>query len=390
MRTDESVAELVILIGLPGSGKTSFYRDRFAASHVHVSKDLMRTRRDRQAHQLVLIDQALASGRSVVVDNVNATIADRAVLIQAGRRHGVSIVGYALDTAAAECVQRNSGRTGKDRVPNVAVFAAAKRLQPATRDEGFDRLYRVEAVGGRFQVAEAHPEPADDARDTIFLLSPASTSGERATLLFNDSATFALATQIRSRGGAPLGEVFSFLSSLYFRGKLTYARAFARPPAGLCGAFVITPGEGLRDPAEPVSIARLRNYARVPIKAGEPRYLTPLLRDAEALAILAGERCRVILLGSVASSRYVEPLLQVFGARLLFPPTFAGRGDMSRGGLLLRCVDAGSELEYAPLVSAVRHGPRPPKLPARPRLTRPVDAPARPRVSTASARRRRR
>jgi hypothetical protein len=200
---------------------------------------------------------------------------------------------------------------------------------------------------------------------SIFLLSPASASGQRAVQLFNDAATFPLAQRIRSANGAPLGEVFSFLSSLYFRGKLTYARAFARPPGGLGGVLVITPGEGLRDPAEPLTMARLQGYARVPVKPGEPRYVEPLLRDAADVASRAGRRCRVILLGSIASARYVEPLLQVFGDRLLFPPTFVGRGDMSRGGLLLRCVDQGVELDYAPLVDAVRHGPRPPRLPAR-------------------------
>jgi len=162
--------------------------------------------------------------------------------------------------------------------------------------------------------------------------------------------------------------VFSYLSSLYFRGKLTYARAFARPPAGLCGAFVITPGEGLRDPAEPVTLARLRGYAGVPIKSGEPRYLAPLLRDADALATLAGPQARVVLLGSIASSRYVEPLLEVFGERLVFPPSFVGRGDMSRGGLLLRSAASGRELDYTPLLSAVRHGPRPPRLSPRRRI----------------------
>jgi hypothetical protein len=167
--------------------------------------------------------------------------------------------------------------------------------------------------------------------------------------------------------GAPLGEVFSFVSSLYFRGKLTYANAFAQPPAGLCGAFVITPGEGLRDPAETVTLERLQRWDRIPIRSGEPRYLHALVRDARGLAQLAGEQCSVILLGSIASSRYVEPLLEVFGERLLFPPSFVGRGDMSRGGLLLRSAEAGHELDYVPLRDAVRHGPRPPKLPRRAR-----------------------
>jgi hypothetical protein len=172
---------------------------------------------------------------------------------------------------------------------------------------------------------------------------------------------------LRSGHGAPLGEVFTFLSGLYFRGKLTYARTFARPPAGLCGAFVITPGEGLRDPAERLTLARLRAFVDVPIKPDESRYTTPLLRDASALSTLAGPRCRMVLLGSIASARYVEPLLGIFGERLLIPPAFVGRGDMSRGGLLLRHVEEGRELEYVPVGNAVRHGPRPPRLPPRSR-----------------------
>lgn len=358
------MTQLVILIGLPASGKSSFYRSRLAATHVHVSKDLMRNRRDKQARQLTLIDKALAAGRSVVVDNVNATAADRAALVEAGRRHGASIVGYVLTTERAECLRRNQRRTGRDRVPAVAVHTAANRSEAPMRAEGFAELYTVEAEMGHFRVLPAESErPAP----TVFLLSPASTSGERAALLLNDQATFPLAQRLRSRGGAPLGEVFSFMSALYFRGKLTYARAFARPPEGLCGAFVITPGEGLRDAAEPVTITRLRRYVDVPVKRDEPRYLGPLLRDAQALAVVGGAACRVVLLGSVASSRYVEPLLEVFGDRLLFPPAFIGRGDMSRGGLLLRSVDSGRELEYAPLAGATRHGPRPPRLPRRAR-----------------------
>ncbi len=362
--------ELVILIGLPGSGKTSFYRSRFASTHVHVSKDLLRNRRDRQARQLVLIDEALAAGRSVVVDNVNATAADRSALIEAGRRRGAVIVGYALGTDVTESARRNRGRVGRGRVPEVAIRAAAKRFERPTPGEGFDRLERVQADAGRFEISPFDGERRDRPEDvppTVFLLSPASMGGERGTRLLDGRSSWPLAAQLRRRPGVPLGDVFSFLSSLYFRGKLAYARAFARPPAGLCAAFVITPGEGLRDPAQPVTIDRLRRYADVPVKAGEARYLAPLLRDAQALRTIAGDRCRIVLLGSVASSRYVEPLLGVFESRLYFPPAFVGRGDMSRGGLLLRCVEEHRELEYAPVSGAVRHGPRPPRLARRAR-----------------------
>jgi hypothetical protein len=199
----------------------------------------------------------------------------------------------------------------------------------------------------------------------IFLLSPASSSGERARLVFNPLAQFPLAQALRTPEGAPLGEVFTFLSGLYFRGKLAYARAFARPPAGVPGVVVITPSEGLVSPESPVDLDRLRRWAAVPIDAGEARYRRPLLRDARLVDEAAGPTCDVVLLGSIASGKYVDVLLGLFGERLLFPSAFVGRGDMSRGGLLLRCTDEGRELDYAPVATSVRHGARPPRLPRR-------------------------
>lgn len=198
----------------------------------------------------------------------------------------------------------------------------------------------------------------------VFLLSPAYCGGERAQLVLRDRARFDLAQRLRTRQGAPLGEVFSFLSGLYFRGKLVYARAFARPAAGRAGVLVITPCQGLRPPDLRVGLPLLRRYGQVAIDPADARYRRPLMRDARALAAslqsLPGSE--VVLLGSVASGKYVEPLAEVFGDRLVFPVDFVGRGDMSRGGLLLRCAAEGRELEYVPLLHASRHGPRPARL----------------------------
>jgi hypothetical protein len=154
------------------------------------------------------------------------------------------------------------------------------------------------------------------------------------------------------------------MSGLYFRGKLAYARLFARPPSGLDGTLVITPCQGLRPPGLQVDAALLRRYGRVDIDPADPRYRRPLVRDARALAAALGGAVgwQVVLLGSVASGKYIEPLAEVFGERLVFPAEFVGRGDMSRGGLLLRSVADGRELDYVQLVGARRHGPRPAKL----------------------------
>jgi len=196
----------------------------------------------------------------------------------------------------------------------------------------------------------------------IFLLSPARAGGERAQLVLSDSARFDLAVRLR-KGTAPLGEVFAFASGLYFRGKLAYALAFAAPPAGAPGSLVITPGRGLLPPETPVTLQELCEIASVPVHAADRRHREPLERDARLLAEGFGRRCDIVLLGSVATAKYVEPLIELFGERLLFPAEFVGRGDMSRGGLMLRCARAGIELTYAPAISALRHGPRPPKLP---------------------------
>jgi hypothetical protein len=209
--------------------------------------------------------------------------------------------------------------------------------------------------------------PSSEARPPhrIFLLSPANAGGIRAKMIMSDNARFILARRLRN-DGLPLGELFSFISGLYFRGKLAYAQTFASPPSGLPGVLVITAGCGLVSPDTLVTHDQLLEIANVPVEASDPRYRRPLERDAQDLLHNAGKECGIVLLGSIATLKYVEPLLHIFDQRLLFPSAFVGRGDMSRGGLMLRSVGEGVELSYEPVCSAIRHGPRPPKLPRLP------------------------
>jgi hypothetical protein len=202
----------------------------------------------------------------------------------------------------------------------------------------------------------------------IFLLSPANCSGPRARVLLSERAAFDLAVRLRSRTGVAIGEAFAFISGLYFKGKLAYALEFARPPEPdlpltSSGTLVITPNAGIRPAETAIGADALRAFATVDIAANDPKYRTPLVHSAKRLAEEIGPDCEVVLLGSIASPKYVEVLIDVFGNRLLFPIEFVGRGDMSRGGLLLRAVRSGQELEYVPVRGAVRHGPRPPRLP---------------------------
>jgi hypothetical protein len=201
----------------------------------------------------------------------------------------------------------------------------------------------------------------------VFLLSPANAAGVRAAMLVRPAAQFELALTLRSPEGAPLGEVFQFMSGLYFRGKLAYARAFARPSHELDGALVIVPGRGLVRADERVRPEDLAAFATVPIDPRDERYSTPLRDAAARLAQGLGPGGSAVLLGSIASGKYVDILLDALGDRLLFPPAFVGRGDMSRGGLMLRSVQSSTELEYVPVARAVRHGPRPPRLTPRSR-----------------------
>lgn len=190
----------------------------------------------------------------------------------------------------------------------------------------------------------------------VFLLSPASATGKRATQLLNPDAQFDLAVRLRT-DGVTLGDAFAFLSGLYFRGKLSYARAFADAHDSI---HVLTTGSGLLSPDTIITAGDMRGFAGGNIDLADQQYVTSLRADAERLA--AADPAMVILLGSIASGKYVDVLLPLFGERLVFPAEFVGRGDMSRGGLMLRSVREGRELNYIPIVGATRRGARPPKL----------------------------
>ena len=183
-------------------------------------------------------------------------------------------------------------------------------------------------------------------RQIIFLLSPANASGIRGQRLLGAETQSQLAQRLR-QSGAPLGEVYQFISGLYFRGKLEYAKRFNNPPRGVAGVHVIT-GAGLMLPETAITLDELRRISATPIDANNSEYRLPLDRDLFRLLELGGDATDIILLGSIATSKYVTPLLSVFGERLLFPQDFVGRGDMSRGSLLLRCCSTGSPLAYRP------------------------------------------
>jgi hypothetical protein len=204
------------------------------------------------------------------------------------------------------------------------------------------------------------PRKIDNSR--IFLLSPAYAGGERARMIMSERAQFDLARRLRDKQGATIAEVFTFLSGLYFRGKIAYANTFARVSNGLCGALVITPTRGLMDAQERITLDDLREFAAVDIDQDDPRYRKPLERDVRALMKKLSPQCAVVLLGSIASKKYVDLLLATFGERLRFPADFVGRGDMSRGGLLLRCAADRQELRYVAVAGAIVKGKRPPKL----------------------------
>ena len=196
----------------------------------------------------------------------------------------------------------------------------------------------------------------------VFLLSPASCSGRRAEILLRPQATFDLANRVRMGQNVTLGEVFSFLSGLYFRGKLAYATRFGRAAETLPKALIITAGRGLLPPETAITARELLEFASIPISADEPRYRQPLERDVAHLASQLGGECQAILLGGIATTKYREVLVETLGNRLHFPIDFVGRGDMSRGGLMLRLCRRRPRTRIYAFGRCVLRGQRPNKL----------------------------
>ena len=194
----------------------------------------------------------------------------------------------------------------------------------------------------------------ENHRPRVFLLSPASLDGVRAAQLTSPRARFEAAQNYQSPEGVTVAEAFTFMSSLYFRGKIAYARHFAAPPPELAlgsendGILVIAPGFGLVPPSWRITKQRMKKLRKTPVDLKCPAYCEPLKAHAEQLREIA-PGSNVVLLGSVATGKYVDVLLPVFGNRLLFPREFAGMGDMSRGGMMLRAVREGEELDYVTL-----------------------------------------
>jgi predicted kinase len=157
------MAELVLFIGLQGAGKSSFYRARFSVSHDWVSKDRFPNNRNPARRQRQLIEESLRAGRSVVIDNTNPTRRERVELIELARSFGARVVGYYFESRLADCLERNRKRVGKERVPDVALYATRKRLELPSFTEGFDQLFFVRLAGeSDFEVVEWQEELAND------------------------------------------------------------------------------------------------------------------------------------------------------------------------------------------------------------------------------------
>lgn len=192
----------------------------------------------------------------------------------------------------------------------------------------------------------------------LFLLSPANLGGTRAAQLMSPRAKFDVAMRYRTEEGVEIADAFAFMSSLYFRGKIAYARKFAAPSAtiGGDGIFVITSGFGLVPQDWRLTEERVKRMQKIDVDVNARNYVKPLREHARLIcaALEPEPDAEVVLLGSVATGKYVDVLRPILGDRLRFPALFAGLGDMSRGGLMLRAAREGRELQYTTL-DAPRH-----------------------------------
>jgi hypothetical protein len=192
--------------------------------------------------------------------------------------------------------------------------------------------------------------PMNDRPPTLFLLSPANLNGLRAKQLSSPRAQFGAAVALRSEEGVPIEEAFAFMSALYFRGKVAYSSRFGAAPEAIEHAnWVIAPGFGLVPFGWRIDMERFRKLKRTDVDVSSRNYRTALTRDAKAIAEKITAETQVVLLGSIATGKYVDILWPIFGSRLRFPACFVGLGDMSRGGLMLRAARSGEEFEYATL-----------------------------------------
>jgi hypothetical protein len=207
----------------------------------------------------------------------------------------------------------------------------------------------------RTEVAQRSAMTPVIQRQRFFILSPATAHGPRAQLLRNPSSGSAFARRVREEG-APLGEVFSFLSGLYFRGKLEYARAFVRSARDVEGVHVITMTDGLRSPDARVSTQELERFALCP--EGATASSEALERTAQALAQQANADAEIVLLGSVSTGKYTDILAPIFGERLCFPREILHIGQLARGALFLRRARERRELDYMPVAEIIRAGRR--------------------------------
>ena len=211
------------------------------------------------------------------------------------------------------------------------------------------------AVGSKRMQAHARGTSEETPRPApprVFLLSPASATGRRACQLASPRARFAAAERFRSPEGVAVEEAFSFMSALYFRGKIAYARRFAGSREEVSGEpiLVIAPGFGMVPPHWPVTVERLRKLARTEVDPRCRAYARPMREQAEILAGRLAAGTQVVLLGSIATGKYLDLLLPALGSRLFYPSAFAGAGDMRRGSLMLKAARAGVELGYSPLL----------------------------------------